>query len=176
MKWLGELPSSDPRKPFLLESALRNAAFETANPALFESWTAAEPVQVNCVQVEQVAPYEPGAFYKRELPGLLKALASVELPLEAIIIDAYVWLDEGRGGLGWHLYEALERKIPVVGVAKTRFRPAEKVAIPVLRGESQNPLWVTAIGIEVAFAAERVKEMAGEFRVHASHTRRQAAA
>jgi len=39
------------------------------------------------------------------------------------------------------------------------------VAIPVLRGESQNPLWVTAIGIEVGFAAERVKEMAGEFRV-----------
>ena len=133
--------------------------------ALFESWAATDPVQVDCVQVEQVAPYEPGAFYKRELPGLLKALASIELPLEAIIIDAYVWLDEGRGGLGWHLYEALERKIPVVGVAKTRFRTAEKVAIPVLRGESQNPLWVTAIGIEVDFVAEKVKEMAGEFRV-----------
>ncbi|WP_373550297.1 endonuclease V [Haliscomenobacter sp.] len=133
--------------------------------ALFDSWTAAEPVQVNCVRVEQIAPYEPGAFYKRELPGLLQALASIELPLEIIIIDAYVWLDEGRGGLGWHLYEALERKIPVVGVAKTRFRPAEKVAIPVLRGESKNPLWVTAIGTEAAFAAEKVQEMAGVFRI-----------
>lgn len=39
MKWLGELPPSDPRKPFFLESALRNAAFESPNPALFESWT-----------------------------------------------------------------------------------------------------------------------------------------
>ena len=36
-------------------------------------------------------------------------------------------------------------------------------ALPIC--ESQNPLWVTAIGIEVTFAAERVKEMAGEFRV-----------
>lgn len=132
---------------------------------LFGTWDATEAVQVNCVRVEQVAPYEPGAFYKRELPGLLQALASVESPLEAILIDAYVWLDEGRGGLGWHLYESLERKIPVIGVAKTRFRPAEKVAIPVLRGESQNPLWVTAIGVEATWAAERVKKMAGEFRV-----------
>lgn len=132
---------------------------------LFDSWGAAEPVQVGCVRIDAVAPYEPGAFYKRELPGLLQALASVEHPLKAILIDAYVWLDEGRGGLGWHLYEALERKIPVVGVAKTRFRPAEKVAIPVLRGESQNPLWVTAIGVETDWAAEKVKEMAGEFRV-----------
>lgn len=132
---------------------------------LFDSWAAAKPVHVGCVRIDAIAPYEPGAFYKRELPGLLQALASVEHPLEAILIDAYVWLDEGRGGLGWHLYEALERKIPVVGVAKTRFRLAEKVAIPMLRGESQNPLWVTAIGVETDWAAERVKEMAGEFRV-----------
>ncbi|HOY16112.1 MAG TPA: endonuclease V [Haliscomenobacter sp.] len=133
--------------------------------ALFDSWAATESVQVSCVRVEQVAPYEPGAFYKRELPGLLQALASVDMPLEAILIDAYVWLDEGRGGLGWYLYEALEQKIPVVGIAKTRFRPAEKVAISVLRGESKNPLWVTAIGMEADFAAEKVQEMAGEFRI-----------
>nr|WP_290932668.1 hypothetical protein [Haliscomenobacter sp.] len=29
---------------------------------LFDSWEATEPAQVNCVRVEQVAPYEPWRF------------------------------------------------------------------------------------------------------------------
>src|SRR5439155_10587314 len=102
---------------------------------------------------------------KREMPCLLTVLAEVAEPLESIIVDGYVWLaDEGTPGLGAHLFEALGEAVPVVGVAKTRFASA-RAARPVLRGDSQRPLFVTAAGIDVEAAAEHVRAMHGEFRL-----------
>jgi deoxyribonuclease V len=131
----------------------------------FADWHSTKALETHCVGLENVAPYQAGAFFKRELPGLLQALAEVKVPLEAILIDAYVWLAPGHGGLGWHLYEALADKVPVIGVAKTRFRQAEEVAIPVLRRNSQNPLWITAIGMDLEEAAMKVSSMHGSFRI-----------
>ena len=106
------------------------------------------------------ADYEPGAFYQRELPYLRGVLARMPA-LEAILVDAYVWLGPERPGLGWHLHRELG--VPVIGVAKNPFVGAE--AIEVTRGASARPLYVTAIGLAVADAAARVRDMHGEHRI-----------
>ena len=57
-----------------------------------------------------------------------------------IIVDGYVWLgDESHPGLGGHLYAALDRKVPVIGVAKTRYCRSRAGGSEVLRGESAKP-------------------------------------
>lgn len=132
---------------------------------LFEHWTAAAHAGEHVVLVDHVAPYEPGAFYRRELPCLLAALAPVGVPLEAVVIDGYVWLSaDGRAGLGAHLFEALGRATPVVGVAKTSFS-GSAFAEPVLRGDSARPLYVTAADLDAATAARRVRDMHGPHRI-----------
>lgn len=110
-------------------------------------------------------PYVPGEFYRRELPGLLRVLAQVPDPLATVVIDGYVWLaGEDRPGLGAHLYEALQRRVPVIGVAKTTFH-ASQLAVPVLRGQSQRPLLVTAVGVDVQTAAASIQRMHGPSRL-----------
>lgn len=133
---------------------------------LFQKWQDAEPFREQVERLSEIAPYEPGQFYKREMPCLLKALDRVEEPLEAIVIDGYVWLNEHQSpGLGGHLYQALQGAIPVIGIAKTSFAPARAVAEEVCRGESRKPLFVTAVGIDPKTAAIRAREMHGEHRI-----------
>lgn len=109
--------------------------------------------------------YEPGEFKKRELPFLVKLveLARARAEIATILIDGYVWLDDGRAGLGGHLYEQLDPRVPIIGVAKTRYRGAN--AIEILRGESKSPLLITAAGIEPSAAAELVRAMHGDHRI-----------
>lgn len=109
--------------------------------------------------------YEPGEFKKRELPFLEKLVERCRARAEiaTILIDGYVWLDAGRPGLGGHLYTQLGQRVPVIGVAKTRYRGAN--AIEILRGESKSPLLVTAAGIEPEAAAGFVRAMHGEHRI-----------
>src|SRR5437868_643888 len=108
---------------------------------LFRDWTDGAPSGELVRLIEQVEPYVPGQFYKRELPCLLSVLGDVAEMLDAVIVDGYVWLkDEQTPGLGAHLFEALERKIAVIGVAKTRFLSAI-VAKAVKRGDSDRPLY-----------------------------------
>src|SRR5690348_2700736 len=93
--------------------------------------------------------YVPGEFYRRELPALLRVLKQVRDPLASVVIDGYVWLERNdRPGLGAHLYDALGQSIPVIGVAKTSF-DASRHATPVLRGTSQRPLFITAVGMDM---------------------------
>ena len=113
------------------------------------------------------AAYQPGAFYERELPYLLEVLERMP-PLELVIVDAYVWLGPNQPGLGKRLHDV--RGGIVVGVAKTRFAGAEASgggfeAIEVRRGDSDRPLYVTAVGLEPAAAAAHVAAMHGEFRI-----------
>jgi deoxyribonuclease V len=107
--------------------------------------------------------YEPGDFKKRELPYLLKLVERSPSQVTSILVDGYVFLDGGRPGLGAHLYEALERTVPVIGVAKTRYRGA--AAIELLRGASKSPLLITAAGMEPAEAAAFVMRLHGEHRI-----------
>jgi deoxyribonuclease V len=109
-----------------------------------------------------VAAYQPGSFYKRELPPLRAVLAGLH-DVGLLVIDGYVDLDPaGRPGLGAHVHE--EFGIPVIGVAKTRFAAATH-AVPVLRGTAARPLYVTAAGLPAADAADLVRAMAGKFRL-----------
>jgi deoxyribonuclease V len=92
---------------------------------------------------------------------LLPALPAV------IVVDGYVWLPDGRPGLGAHLYEALARCAAVVGIAK---RPFEGIGesdcvLPVLRGALHQPLFVAAQGMSNAAAARAVRSMAGKHRI-----------
>ena len=141
---------------YLSDSQARAAAV-AAHDETFEqiAWT-------RTTMVTPGAPYQPGEFYRRELPALRAVLpAAGELAL--VIVDGYVDLDPaGRPGLGAHVHA--EYGVPVIGVAKTPFRTATHAA-RVLRGQSRKPLYVTAAGISVADAAHLVTGMAGKFRL-----------
>jgi deoxyribonuclease V len=126
---------------------------------VFDDWAAATPLSEHVVTVPDIAAYEPGAFYKRELPCLLAVLDGLDADL--VVIDGYVDLAPGRPGLGRHLHEATG--LPVIGVAKTTFH--EAVCVPVVRGGSARPLLVTSVGMPVEAAAAYVRGMSGENRV-----------
>ncbi len=127
-------------------------------------WTAGQPLGWVARPFVPPAPYRPGRLYERELPGLLAVLEEVPRPWTAVIVDGYVWLDErATPGLGGHLSAAFGRQTPVVGVAKRVRRGAP--ALPVCRGRSLRPLWVSAAGVEMAWAAAQVGSMHGPFRL-----------
>jgi deoxyribonuclease V len=132
---------------------------------VFSDWVDGTPAGEHTAWRAEVAPYESGAFYRRELPCLLAVLNPLLAQISLIIVDGFVWLgDTGRPGLGARLHAALEEKIPVVGVAKTRFAGAAPVA-EVLRGESESPLFVSAVGVELTDAADAIKKMHGAYRI-----------
>lgn len=132
---------------------------------LFEKWTSDMPVKEVQERIEKVEPYEPGSFYLRELPCLLKVLSRLKDGLAAVIIDGYVWLGpENRPGLGARLYEALDRNTPVIGVAKSPFKGALN-AQRVLRGKSARPLYITSAGMEPVEAARKIAGMHGSHRI-----------
>lgn len=133
----------------------------------FENWEDQNPNATFVDHSSEIAEYESGEFYKRELPCILRLLNQIDLNLlDCIVIDGYVILnDTGKLGLGGHLYETLGRKIPIIGVAKTRFAQNERNHLEVLRGESQKPLWVTVAGIGLDEAAQKIRNMHGEYRL-----------
>ena len=132
---------------------------------LINDWPDQEPVRTYTIQTPLAGEYEPGQFYKRELPVLEHLIAQIEEKLTYLVVDSYVYLGPDRPGLGVYLYEAMNKQLPVIGVAKTHFRAAEEVEVPVLRGASAKPLFVTSIGCETAWAAARISEMAGPYRI-----------
>lgn len=96
----------------------------------FRGWPATMVEAEVVVPLADIAAYEPGAFYRRELPCLLKVLEAGPRP-DVILVDGYVWLG-GKPGLGARLHDAVGGI--VVGVAKTRFEGATE-AVAVLRDE-----------------------------------------
>ena len=131
---------------------------------LFRDWKSDAIEKEVVKRIHYVAAYEPGAFYKRELPCILSLLESIEFSLETIVVDGCVTLGEdSKDGLGMHLYKALNKKIPVIGVAKSEFTgtPSE---CRIFRGKSRNPLYVTSAGIPLEQAKELILTMHGENR------------
>jgi deoxyribonuclease V len=130
----------------------------------FRDWSDAKAMDEKAVCVSNVEPYVPGEFFRRELPCLLAVLETLP-PVETIVIDGYVWLDNAsKLGLGGHLYKALGGRVEVVGIAKTKFRGAVGVCETV-RGTSTRPLYVSAAGVEVHLAAGWVRSMHGKYRI-----------
>lgn len=131
----------------------------------FLDWTDADPVLTVTERISEVEDYLPGQFYQRELPCLLAILEKLDQTPETMIIDGNVHLDGAdKPGLGTYLFVALNRQIPVIGVAKSGFHGLT-TAVEVYRGESQLPLYVTAAGMSYADAADRIRQMHGEYRI-----------
>ena len=136
----------------------------TAAGVLFDDWIAASPSGIAVSRFADVAPYEPGAFYRRELPCILGLFREHALQPD-IVVDGHVFLDDAdRAGLGKHLFDALDGRVPVIGVAKTAF-----VGIganhEVLRGDSARPLYVSAAGVDLDTAKAHIRTMHGAHRI-----------
>jgi deoxyribonuclease V len=135
-----------------------------AAAVLFREWTDRRPAGERHAIVDVVAPADGGQDVERELPCLLAVLDKIEEPLTTVLVDGYVWLADERPGLGSHLYEALGKKVPIIGLAKNPFEGARR-AIPVMRGGSRKALYITTVGIDANEAAELVLEMHGDHRI-----------
>lgn len=136
---------------------------------LFEDWTSTAPAEVISAYITDIADYESGSFYKRELPCITELLKKVDInKIKCIVVDGYVFLnDEGKHGLGYYLYEYLGMEIPVVGVAKTSFYNNTVYVANAFRGESKTPLYITATGMDLTEAKNNVEKMYGEYRMPA---------
>jgi len=134
----------------------------SAAAVLFSEYGQAEPEAVYTISLTHVAEYLPGAFFKRELPCILELMDRIPCRPQEVVVDGNVCLG-GAPGLGWHLYEALSRMIPVIGVAKSPCRGFS--GAEVFRGLSRRPLYLTAAGLELPEACRRVESMHGGHRL-----------
>ena len=129
----------------------------------FENWEDEKATYVKTHLIENIMPYVSGKFFERELPCLMEALKGLD-DIELVVVDGYVWLDEPtHKGLGLYLYEALEQKVPIVGVAKAKFGNTPKMC-ELLRGESLKPLYITSVDFDLEEAKEAVASMHGKYR------------
>ncbi len=133
----------------------------------FTEWTSQDIALLKTEELPIEDDYESGQFYKRELPCILSLLNQLEVRAgDIIIVDGFVHLDDaGKFGLGGHLYQSLNNKIPVIGVAKSNFATINALKRAVYRGESKKPLFVTAIGMDLEEASANISKMAGSFRM-----------
>ncbi|MEM6473799.1 MAG: endonuclease V [Planctomycetota bacterium] len=132
---------------------------------VIDDWRASSPVALHVAMIHEVKDYRPGEFYRRELPCIQAALDKLKQPPTCIVVDGYVWLDaEHRPGLGAHLYETLDREIPIIGVAKNPFKDTDH-STELRRGTSDRPLYVTAAGVPIAQAVVNIAAMHGPHRM-----------
>lgn len=131
------------------------------------NWLDDKPLKIIQEVYKEIAPYQPGAFYKRELPCLLKLIEKVDTAeLEAIVVDGHVYTDDNQNyGLGGKLWESLHRTTPVIGVAKSAFLDNKMTVVEVFRGTSKNPLYVSAIGCDLTYASDKILKMSGLHRI-----------
>ena len=141
-----------------------DSSFAYAAAIVFQDWSSSDPVAIHKVKTKIESYYIPGKLYLRELPALKAVLQKVTHDISVIIIDGYVRFSEDSPALGWYLFHGLKSKLPVVGVAKSKFRSAVK-GIAVKRGDSEKPVYVTSIGLPEEEAAANIKMMHGEFRI-----------
>lgn len=136
---------------------------------VFENWNSEQESEIFSEHKAVTSEYESGAFYKRELPCILSLLNKISLqPGDLMVVDGYVTLDEnGKHGLGGYLYEALDQKFPVIGIAKNGFNSNDPERRTVYRGESRAPLFLTAKGINVDAVKPEIEQMHGRFRIPA---------
>ena len=54
---------------------------------MFQDWSDASPTDTWAVETEGAADYEPGSFYKRELPLILSLLAELKVGCPTVRLD-----------------------------------------------------------------------------------------
>ncbi len=131
----------------------------------FHSWQDSVPDSEYHSIISGIQDYEPGAFYKREMPCIQALLNEHQLSPEIIVVDGYVYLDgHSQAGLGKHLYDVLNGRTPIIGVAKKSFK-AISHDYAIIRGSSKKPLFVTSIGVSLESAKYSIQTMVGESRI-----------
>jgi len=135
--------------------------------AAFENWTDVCDTAVFRSKLYEIEEYIPGEFYRRELPCILRLLEEHKVSPDIIVVDGFVHLDgKHRPGLGMHLFNALNGEISVIGVAKKPFKGIA-TKCEVFRGQSQKPLYITSVSIDLEVAKSNIKAMSGKHRVPA---------
>ena len=130
---------------------------------VFEEVDSQKPIKIYTTIIDDIAPYEPGAFYKRELPCTLALFKTILEPITTIVIDGYVHLGaDQKDGLGMHLYKQVH--LPVIGVAKNYFKETPQEC-ELYRGISQKPIYVTAVGYTQNQAKIMIQKMYGKNRI-----------
>lgn len=131
---------------------------------LFNEWKAEKPVAEYCSILRDIEEYEPGSFYKREMPCILKLLDEHELSPSHVLIDGYVYLDgKIKPGLGKRLFDSLKQKIEIIGIAKKGFAGIG-TEYEIYRGKSEKPLYITTTG-DLEEAKSKVLNMFGKYRI-----------
>ena len=130
---------------------------------VINNWQSDAPVKTYTTIIENIEDYKPGEFYKRELPCLVSLINLVEEEINTLVVDSYVWVGKKKG-LGAYLYDFLKSKYPVIGVAKSRFKDNNQ-CVEVFRGNSNNPLYVSAIGTDLIEAKDCIASMTGKYRM-----------
>lgn len=131
-----------------------------------DDWTSPVPIAEFTHRAGYAEAYTPGELHRREFPLIMSVLAMLPERPRILVIEGYVWRDtDGRKGLGAHLFEALRGRTAVVGLAKSHFAGTEQWVEQVARGDSANPLWVTAAGVTLSEAVSGVKRMHGPHRI-----------
>ena len=150
-----------------------NAALDvhyTANTAAvacvgFRGWEDGRPVRSELHRLPVPERYVPGRFFLRELPCLLHALQRAPDRFRILLIDGFVHLKPPlEKGLGAHLAGALRYPAAVIGVAKNPFPMADRF-VPVFRGRSRRPLFVSSVNLPLDRAVRAVQAMHGEHRI-----------
>ena len=133
----------------------------------FQNWTDSQASAIFSQIRSNIAPYQPGAFYLRELPCILGLLQEIDIQdVKAIIVDGYVFLDDQKTlGLGGHLYQSLDGKIPIIGIAKSAFAKVQTQQRLVFRGQSKKPLYLSCLGLDLDQTAQAVQSMTGPHRL-----------
>lgn len=100
---------------------------------LFNDYSDLDFEKVIVTRTDNIAEYEPGNFYKRELPPIIDAFIEIKKQgfiLDTIIVDGYVYMCENDGitchkGLGARLKDYLLKNdisIPIIGIAKHPYK------------------------------------------------------
>ena len=107
-----------------------NKEYARTVAGLFKSYQDPKFEKIVITRTDDIAEYEPGNFYKRELPPILDVLKEIKrlgYNLKTIIVDGFVHMAENDGtsyhaGLGKRLEYALQgtelEDVEIIGVAK----------------------------------------------------------
>lgn len=136
-----------------------------AAAVVFSEWSDTASLAEYEATVDELAPYQPGQFYLRELQPLLAVIAKIVEPVHTYVIDGYCHLSaDAAAGLGEHLQASLPQSATIIGVAKNRYQQSEHAA-ELCRGQSARPLFITSIGIDYDAAAGLIRSMSGAYRI-----------
>jgi deoxyribonuclease V len=136
-----------------------------ASGITFSSWESPAEDGPYIAKLDGIADYIPGQFYLRELPCLKRVLRQIGEPITTVVIDGYVTLGKDRRpGLGMYLWQSLRAKIPIIGVAKSRFH-STPVEARIFRDDSYQPLYISSVGVALEEAKWCIQRMHGKHRL-----------